>query len=222
MVSLLFSIALTGAASGTTPVEPQYAQTPVASVRLIYRISDLHADVQIVSSTVFENVAIVIVRGTPMDQGTRGTPLLLQRFSFGWQPVATVVAPCDLDGRGIPADEKAKLLASIHLATTSTEKTCDDRDVGSTDDIAAVRRQMYGPVVPFVVVDGGYAYALEYGDGGGCGLFRKVAQRWELIAGCKGALTPGVLERYHIPLSTQCTLRITDTGCPAKREGGAP
>jgi hypothetical protein len=219
-------IALACVAALATPVPPHYGATPVESVRSIFRISDLHASVHVRSSMVFENVAIVVVHGTPMDQGDsrgadRGAPLLLQRFSFGWQPVAVVQAPCDLDGRGITAREKAKILASIHLETTSTVD-CGDRDRGSADDIVAVRRQMYGPVVPFVIVSGGYAFAPEYGDGGGCGLFRKVGRKWEQIGGCKGALTPGVVERYHIPFGTQCALGIAEAGCAGNRSAGHP
>jgi len=215
--AFILAIALSGVALGATSTLPRYGSTPVESVRMIYRTSDLHAKVQVLSSTVLANVAVVVIRGTPMDDADRGTPLLLQRFSFGWQPVSVVDAPCDLDRRGITASDEAKLAAGIHLASNSAERCASERDRGSAEDVAAIRRQMFGPVVPFVIVDDGYAFAPEYGDGGGCGLFRKTSDGWEQIGGCKGALTPGVVEQYRIPLNTQCTLGIAETGCPRKR-----
>lgn len=188
--------------------------TPASAVQAIYHSSDLHATVDVRSSTVLERFAVVIVRGTPMDEPGRGTPLLLQRFSFGWQPVALARFTCDLDGRGITAQDKAKLAAGLNLANAADQSCEKERDRGSAADIAAIRRQMNGPVVPYVLVADGYAFAPEYGDSGGCGLFRKAGDRWEIIGACKGALTPGVVARYHIPLRTQCSLGLAQAGCP--------
>jgi hypothetical protein len=77
---------------------------------------------------------------------------------------------------------------------------------------------MHGPVVPFVRVADNYAFSEDYGDGGGCGLFHFEAEtdRWKFLGGCKGALDPTVIERYHIPHKTVCALRpaVPDLKCP--------
>jgi hypothetical protein len=215
LLVLVLTFSMTGLALCAT-LPTQQAETATDAVRRIYRISDLHATVQVRSSIVLQNFAIVVIRGTPMDDPGLGTRLLLEKFPFGWQPVALARSTCDLDGRGIAAVDKAKLAAGASLAS-SPRDDCDQRDSGPPRDVDAIRQQMYGPVVPYVIIDAGYAYAPEYGDSGGCGLFRKSGHDWELIAGCKGTLDPGVVERYHIPVSTQCAIGIAYTGCPKKR-----
>lgn len=80
---------------------------------------------------------------------------------------------------------------------------------------------MYGPVVPFVRVASGYAFSIDYGDGGSCGLFRHEAGRWELLGVCKGGLDPTAIERNHIPCRTVHALGLTsaDGKCTPGRAG---
>ena len=94
---------------------------------------------------------------------------------------------------------------------------CEELDSGPSRSVAQVRKLMYGPVVPFVRVVDNYAYSVDYGDGGGCGLFHFEAEanRWQLLGTCKGTMDPTVIERYHIPHETVCALRpaIPDLQC---------
>ncbi len=194
-----------------------YGATPVGAAEHIYRSSDLRLRIHVHRSIATERFAIVVVSSTPMDDRHGETALLLQRFSFGWQPVGVVQHTCDIEHRGISARDRATLLRIVNLEPDDPhECALDERDRGPATDVSAIRRQMYGPVVPFVTIADGYAYALEYGDGGGCGLFRRSHGAWENIATCKGALDPTVIGRYHIPTSTVCALGLyePDLRCP--------
>lgn len=127
--------------------------------------------------------------------------------------------------RGITASDEHRLLAGMPNVPNKYIG-CDSLDRGPSHAAAEVRKLMYGPVVPYVRVVSGYAFSMDFGDGGGCGLFRREAGRWELLGGCKGALDPTVVERNHIPHSTVCALGLdragADVRCPAGLKVTAP
>lgn len=153
--------------------------------------------------------AVVLARGAFPEQitHTATSAYLLERFSFGWQPLDVLLDGCLMDFRGISRADQRRLLAGMPPLRPDFD-VCNHvvHDVGPPADVAALRARMLGPMVPSVVISGSYAYAQEYGDGGGCGLFHRSGSRWTLLSVCKGSPDPVVLAR--IPTATLCALGL--------------
>jgi hypothetical protein len=164
--------------------------------------------------------AAVLTRGGIMEGSRVSDPILLEHFPFGWQPLEMLNFRCRLDGHHLTAATKARLMRG--MPTPKDDRPCneDDRDVGSPADVNAVRRQMRGPLVPYVVVSNGWAMGEWYGGGGGQTLFQLRHGTWTLVAGVGGAMSTYEMRKYGVPSAAWCALAIYDAACGQKKSGG--
>jgi hypothetical protein len=217
-VGLGFTLAAFGVApSPSAAAATAYGPTPQRALLAAYREAKPAPAILLVNTV--GRFAIVVARGGYVDQLTHSptSAYLLERFSFGWQPLDVVLDDCLLGFRGISAADQRRLLAGMHVPYVVDVCNRVVHDVGPAADIAVLRARMSGPMVPSVVISGQYAYAQEYGDGGGCGLFRRAGSGWTLLSGCKGSPNPSVLAT--IPTSTLCALGLDEYArakCPGR------
>ena len=144
-----------------------------------------------------------------MESSPVNDPILIERFSFGWQPLEVVSDTCDKRFLDAVAGTEAavKLLAGMQLAVPSEKCEVFPIDRGSAVDVAAVRAQMRGPLIPYVLVSRDWALAQWYGAGGGDGLFHRVSGRWVRKGGGGGAMDIDILRAFGVPLADACRLR---------------
>jgi len=194
-----------------------YGQSPSQTVRRVFQVE------QILRVNVVEPYAIVSARGKGPLLDSGPSEFLLEHFDFGWQVLEMARALCASE-RDITATAARNLMAGMPKQSANSVN-CDERDSGPSRSVAQVRKLMPGPVVPFVRVADNYAYSVDFGDGGGCGLFHfdAAADRWIILGGCKGAMDPTVIERNHIPQKTVCALRPAVAEylkCPRRTQSG--
>jgi len=136
-----------------------------------------------------------VIESTPVDEA-----LLLERFSFGWQPLDVIEAQCTLTGRNIDAATRRALLRGIPAPHHPQWAHCSEpsHDVGPPEEVDAVRHQMKYVLVPFVIVSGRYALGQWYGFGGGETIFRFERGTWHIIAGGGGAHRPEELRALGV------------------------
>jgi hypothetical protein len=217
-VLLSFAIAMPVLVLAETPPNIGYGPSPSQAVRRAFQID------QIVRVNIVEPYAIVSARGKgPLFDDGSPTEFLLEHFDFGWQVLEMARALCTPE-RGITPAAARSLMAGMPKQSANGVN-CDELDSGPARSVAQVRRLMNGPVVPFVRVADNYAYSVDFGDGGGCGLFHfdAVADRWKILGGCKGAMDPTVIERNHIPQEAVCAIRPAVPEylkCPRKTQPG--
>jgi hypothetical protein len=188
---------------------PSYASTPQrAALGALYPVRPT----VVVRTNVAGRYAAVLVRGAWLEGAPINAPILVERFSFGWQPLELLNFRCRLHSHGLPRHDEQRLMRG--MPTMLDDRACreDSRDAGPVRQVESVRRLMQGPLTPWVTVAGGYALGDWYGAGGGYGLFRLRADSWQRIAG-GGALGVSDMRRYHIPQSAWCTFRIYDAPC---------
>jgi hypothetical protein len=205
-VGLAFTLAAFGLAPAPSAAATAYGPTPQRALLAVYH--EAKPAPAILRVNTVGRFAIVVARGGYVDSLTHSptSAYLLERFSFGWQPLDVVLDDCLLGFRGIAAADQRRLLAGMHVPSFADVCNRVRRDAGPAADIAVLRARMNGPMVPSVVISGQYAYAEEYGDGGSCGLFRRAGSGWTLLSGCKGSPDPTVLAK--IPSSTLCALGL--------------
>jgi hypothetical protein len=160
--------------------------------------------------------ATVLTRGGLMEGSAVTEPILVERFSFGWQALDILYFRCRLDAHSISGGDNARLMLGM-------PKPYDDRpcrggwnDAGSIADVEAVRRQMGGRLTPYVVISGIYAVGGWYGSGGGETLFRKDGAIWRRIAGGGGEMGVDEMREYGVPQSAWCAFGIYGATCPHK------
>jgi hypothetical protein len=216
VILMTIVIAIQTAVLAETRTDVGYGPSPSQAMRTVFPTAT------VLRVNVASPYALVSARGDgPLFGPGPSTEFLLQRFYFGWQVIEMARSLCPRQ-RGITASDEHRLLAGMPKVPNKN-MGCDSLDRGPSQAVAEVRKLMYGPVVPYVRVVSGYAFSIDFGDGGSCGLFRHEAGRWELLGVCKGVLDPTAIERNHIPRSTVCALGLggpgTDIKCPPGRAG---
>ncbi|HLJ84137.1 MAG TPA: hypothetical protein VKT51_08205 [Candidatus Eremiobacteraceae bacterium] len=160
--------------------------------------------------------AAVLTHGGLMEGSAVIEPILVERFSFGWQALDVLYFQCQIDGHGISRGDGARLMRS--LPAPKNDRPCRGvrNDSGPVQDIEAIRRQMDGRLIPYVVVSANYAIGGWYGGGGGATLFKKRVGGWHRIAGGGGAIGVAEMREYGVPQSDWCAFGIYDAICPHK------
>jgi hypothetical protein len=127
--------------------------------------------------------------------------ILVERFSFGWQPLEDLYSPCRMNSHVRSPRSRNLLMRGITTGQTGHQADCSSKpsDFGSPAEIDAVRRLETGPLVPSVVVVENYALGGWYEQGGGPHLFKKMSGRWHLIARAGGAADESWLQMHDVP-----------------------
>lgn len=167
----------------------------------------------IVRTNVAGRYATVLIRRAILEGSPVDAPILIERFSFGWQPLESLNFACRLRSHDISPRDQQRLM--VGMPSPLDDRVCreDSRDAGPVRQVEAVRRLMQGPLTPWVTVSGGYALGDWYGAGGGYALFVFRAGSWQRITGGGGALGVSDMRRYHIPQSAWCPFRIFNAHC---------
>ena len=153
------------------------------------------AEVRVVRANVVGNFSLVQTQGGKLEGAEVTGPMLLQRFSFGWQPLGN--DRCALTR--VPKGDSAALEQGFSFPMTL--HVCPNqnyRDVGPANDVTAVRKRMRGPFVPYVRISGNYALGEWYGAGGGESLYRKEKSGWTLVKSDGGAMSESDIEKYGV------------------------
>ena len=205
-----------GVAIALASQTPSYAATPQKAALGALAAGRSARPMTVVRTNVAGRYATVLVRGARLEGAPVDAPILLERFSFGWQPLEMVNFRCRLQTHAIsPRDQQRLMRGMPRPQTPPPDRVCgeDDNDVGPPLQIEAVRRQMQGPFIPTVTVAGDFALGQWYGAGGGQSLFARRAGSWNRLTGGGGALGVTEMRRYHVPQSAWCTFRIYDAPC---------
>jgi hypothetical protein len=167
-------------------------------------------------------LAVIVDYAATISEATQGSvdkaPLLLEHFSFGWQPLESLDFRCRLDVHDISAHDKDVLMRG--MPESKDDRPCEVdgvRDRGPTAKVEALRRTMRGPLVPSVVVLGTFALGEWYGAGGGQKLFEWKMGRWHMLAGGGGALSSAQMRGFGVPKADWCRFGILDATCSGKR-----
>lgn len=164
-------------------------------------------------TTVSGNFAVVSVTDGRLENAGLRTPLLLERFRFGWQPIELLDTQCPVRARIHDELQLRALLNGFHITrgTACTEPI----DSGPSGDIEAIRAAMT-KFVPFVHVADGYALAQWELPGGGVALYRKTGDSWKQLVSTGGALGVSDAEQFGIPKPVACKLGFPDAKerCP--------
>ncbi|MDE2482702.1 MAG: hypothetical protein KGN02_10975 [bacterium] len=197
-----------------------YAPTPQAAALAAMRHTAAPASVQ--RTNVVGRYATVLTKGGRMEGATVTSPLLLERFAFGWQPLELLNFRCRIDAHALGASVDERLMRGMPRA--HDDRPCGTRgmlrDAGPAREVEAVRAIMRGPLVPAVVVVGTWALGDWYGAGGGESLYRKSDGAWHLVTGGGGAMSVFDMRKYGVPASAWCAFGIYDARCA--RASSAP
>jgi hypothetical protein len=189
---------------------PSYAATPqTAALGALYPVRPT----VVVRTNVAGRYATVLIRGAMLEGASIDAPILVERFSFGWQPLEVVNFVCRLQTHGLSLRDTRRLMQGMPPPQDDRPCAGDDTDAGPAAQVEAVRRLMQGPLTPTVTVADGYALGHWYGAGGGQSLFQLRAGTWRRLTGGGGALGVAAMRRYHVPQSVWCTFRIYGAPC---------
>jgi hypothetical protein len=157
--------------------------------------------------------ATVLTSGGVMEGSPVTEPILLERFSFGWQPLASLYERCSLDVYSLNQDITTRLMHG--MPSPRDDRPCRGllKDAGPRAEVEAVRRLMHGPFVPYVVVSGNWAIGGWYGWGGGESLYWKREGRWQLFRTGGGAMGVDEMRKWGIPQADWCQFGIVYAKC---------
>ena len=158
--------------------------------------------------------AVVLTKGEIVEGEQLTDPILLERFSFGWQPLEILNVYCALYRHRLGTALNASLLRGMPVPKLERRPCYQTQDTGPTADVASVRGMMRGPLVPHVGVSGDWAMGDWYGAGGGEKLFKRRSKTWTLIAGGGGAMGTDEMIQYGVPRSAWCSLGVYNAKCP--------
>ena len=202
---VVLTAALTRAANyGSTP------QQAVANV--IYHAGSLSS----VRTNHTARYAMVLSRGGRVEGELVHAPILVERFSFGWQALEIVNFSCRLRAHALSPRDENTLMAG--MPSPQDDRPCSGvgKDGGPSRDVEAVRRVMRGPFVPWVVVNSNYALGSWYGAGGGQSLYRKSKGMWRLIISDGGAMGVEQMKQYGVPKAAWCPFGIFNAHCSSR------
>lgn len=192
-----------------------FAQTPeAAAIHALYAVKN--ATLAVERTNVVGRYAAVLVRGGLMESSPVTSPILVERFSFGWQALDVLNFQCRLDAHVTGAKDAANLMRGFPKLRDDRPCRGVQRDVGPQADVDAVRKQMGGPLTPWVVVSGAFALGQWYGGGGGETLFKRTSGNWKRVTSGGGAMGVIELKKYGVPPSAWCPFGAWDATCPAK------
>jgi hypothetical protein len=189
-----------------------YAATPVLAARQALFAPD-NRHVVAVRTNVSGRYATVLLRGAVMEGAAIDAPMLLKRFTFGWQPLDLLNFQCALDAQHLSAATTAALMRG--MPKPKNDRPCKGvtRDTGQADEVSAVRELMRGPLVPWVIVADDYALGEWYGAGGGETVYQKRGNRWIRIAGGGGEMEAEILRKHGVPERVSCALGVRGAKC---------
>jgi hypothetical protein len=158
--------------------------------------------------------ATVLTSGGRIEGELVTTPILVEHFSFGWQPLALWEFRCDLEYSALGKGVEGQLMRG--MPALDDDRPCHGgslKDAGPPSEVAAVRKLMPGPLVPYVVVYGSWAKGEWEGAGGGDSLYHKREGRWRLVENGGGALGVDYMRKYGVPEAAWCKFGIFDAKC---------
>ncbi len=167
----------------------------------------------IVRINVVGRYAAVLTRGGVMESWHVTAPVLLERFSFGWQPLDVLNFRCRLDLHELGSGVSRLLMQD--MPEPSDDRPCRGigADAGAPADVVAVRKLMRGPLVPYVVVVGNWAMGGWYGAGGGESLYQRLGHTWRIVVSVGGAMGVDEMRRYGVPNAAWCKFGIYNATC---------
>lgn len=155
--------------------------------------------------------ATVLTSGGRMEGSTVSVPILVKRFSFGWQALDVLDTRCALNTNRLEASTIDRLMRGMPRVNNTR---CDGlRDAGSANEVARVRMLMRGPLVPYVVIAGDWAIGEWYGAGGGQSLYRRHRGEWQIVTTGGGAMNASEMRKFGVPRSASCTLTSDRSMC---------
>ena len=191
-----------------------FAPTPERAVlQIVYSRSKTPVTVRRVN--VVGSYATVLTSGGMMESSPLTEAILVQRFSFGWQPLDALDFRCRLRDHALSKFTETQLMRGMPQVSEDDDRACEGlKDAGPRNDVESVRRLMDGPLVPSVIVSGDWAVADWYGAGGGRSLWQRRSGKWHLVQDGGGEL--GVSEMLHhgVPRADWCTFGIYNANCP--------
>jgi hypothetical protein len=157
--------------------------------------------------------AAVLTSGGRIEGELVTAPILVEHFSFGWQPLDLLNLRCRLESHGLGRNTDDALMS--RMPKPQDDRPCRGylKDAGPRQAVESVRRMMDGPLVPYVVVSGDWAMGEWYGAGGGQSLYRKRDSRWYLVESGGGAMGVDYMRKYGVPRSDWCEFGIGDAKC---------
>lgn len=100
--------------------------------------------------------AVVLTSGGMMEGSEVTEAILVEQFSFGWQPLDALNFRCRLTSHALREHVNAMLMRGMPQMTR--EMGCDaPHDAGPQSDVETVRKMMRGPLVPYVIVSRNWA-----------------------------------------------------------------
>jgi hypothetical protein len=159
--------------------------------------------------------AVVEVRGAAIEASVDRTPILLEHFSFGWQPLFVIDAPCQFGpGNGITPGIAREL--NRHFAPNDAAWTCPTggRDRGPSRDVEAIRKLAHRGLIPFAVVAGDFGFLSWTG---GQQFFERVHGRWKTILTGPGAFSAEDAAIVGIPRSASLAFGLPESFGAARR-----
>ena len=157
--------------------------------------------------------AAVLASGGRIEGELNANAILVERFSFGWQPLEILDSRCRLDSYGLDVAVKRRLLNGMPELKDDRPCRTEPRDSGSPTAVEAVRRVMRGPFVPYVIVSGDWALGEWYVAGGGESLYQKRSATWRLVESGGGAIGVENVRRNGVPQSAWCVFGILGVKC---------
>jgi hypothetical protein len=158
--------------------------------------------------------ATVLTSGGRMEGALVTEPILVERFSFGWQPLAALYERCDLES--LPSDKNVATRLMEGMPSPAKDNgPCIGlvKDAGPRAEVEAVRRLMPGPFVRYVVVSGNWAIGGWYGGGGGESLYWKREGSWQLFRTGGGAMGVDEMRKWGVPQADWCKFGIVYAKC---------
>lgn len=199
-----------------------FASTPQqAALRTVYAAE--RAKIVVERTNVVGKYATVLVSGGTAPGEEQPSAILVERFSFGWQPIDYLNVRSRLDAQELGDAVARALMAGMPKMAEGRPCTGACTDEGRLADIEAIRTQMDGKgFIPWVVISGDYGFSLWYDQGGGNALFKKTDGRWHLIRSGGGAMDAGILRAFGVPESALCPFGVKKCGASHATGGPTP
>ncbi len=190
-------------------VAANFAATPEQAVLKVYFPA---GRARIVSTTRAGDYAVVVTRGGTIEASIDQTPILLEHFAFGWQPLELIDAPCQIAGHsGITTAQALQLSRDISPPKDVPNCTPGAGDRGPADDVAAIRKLAHRGLIPFAAVSGNFGFLSWYGAGGGEEFFKRVHGRWRKFLSGGGAMSARDAAMAGVPRSASRVFGLPDS-----------
>jgi hypothetical protein len=217
---VLAAVALPNVPLAGSALGPVHAQTPeAAAIGTVYAAPGKRVLVRRTNRA--GRYAMIWLQNGMMESSAMNDPILVERYSFGWQALDVVNFGCRPTGHGIDVETAHALMRGLPARVNHRPCVEMESDIGPADQIEAVREIERGSGLhPWVAVSGGYALADWYGGGGGEHLYARRRGRWTLIAGGGGSMDAGILRAFGVPMAASCELAgwsASGPACPARK-----